>query len=86
MAKTRHIQQRMTQRGIREEWLHLVRQFGVDEGDRCILNRQGCDAVLRELDRQRKHLIKLRESGGVVLVCDGDTEITTYRLDGHRRH
>ena len=86
MAKTRHIQGRMSQRGIHDSMLELVRQFGVDQGDKCILNKKGCNAVLRELDRMRKDLIKMQEKGGVVLVGDGATEITTYRLDSYTRH
>lgn len=86
MAKTRHIQQRMSQRGIQEEMLDLVRQFGVYQGDRCILNKKGCSAVLQELDRVRKDLIKLQEKGGAVLVSDDGTDITTYRLGSYTRH
>lgn len=86
MAKTRHIQRRMSQRGIQQGMLDLVHQFGIEQGDRCVLNRKACTDVLRELDRIRKDVIKMQEKGGLVLVREGDTDITAYRLDSYTRH
>ena len=87
MAKTRHIQQRMNQRGIKSEMLDIVRQFGAWQGDKCILNRKACGALLTELDDLRKHIVKMQEQGGLVLVGnrEEDVEITTYRLESYKR-
>ncbi|WP_281213665.1 hypothetical protein [Shewanella insulae] len=85
MAKTRHIQQRMSQRGIKQSTLELVRHFGTWSGDKQILNRKACAAALIELDRIRKQLIKTKEQGGYVLVEAGGVEITTYALDSYSR-
>jgi len=86
MAKTRHIQQRMSQRGINEQMLELVTQFGSWNGDKCVLNKKACRNVLTELDAMRKRLIKMQEKGGLVLVQDNGSDITAYRLDSYQRH
>ena len=85
MSKTRHIQKRMAKRSIRETMLKMVENFGVPDGDKRVLNRKGCDAVLAELEGMKKDLVKVRERGGLVLVENGDTQITTYALDGYSR-
>ncbi|BDM66086.1 hypothetical protein NFHSH190041_35380 [Shewanella sp. NFH-SH190041] len=85
MAKTRHIQQRMSQRGIKQSTLEVVEQFGAWCGDKQILNRNACDAALRELDRIRHELIKAKERGGYVLVEAGGQKITTYALESYSR-
>ena len=85
MSKTRHIQQRMSQRGIKEEMLELVERFGVWQGDKCIVNRKACSTILKEIDTLRKKVIKLQEKGGLVLVHDNGMDITTYPLDSYRR-
>ncbi|MCE9854363.1 hypothetical protein ACOI2Q_20520 [Shewanella algae] len=85
MAKTRHIQQRMSQRGIKQSTLAIVEQFGTWCGDKQILNQKACEAALRELDRIRHELIKAKERGGYVLVEAGGVEVTTYALDSYSR-
>jgi len=85
MAKTRHIQQRMNQRGIKSEMLDIVQQFGMWQGDKCILNRKACNDVLSELDKIRRDVIKMKEKGGLVLVHDDGADITTYALESYKR-
>jgi hypothetical protein len=80
----------MSQRGIDERLLDLVKDFGVaqERGDveKYILNRKSLDESLRRLDRIRSRLVKARDKGGLVLVSGADgTEITTYRLDSYSR-
>lgn len=85
MAKTRHIQQRMSQRGIKSKMLEIVQQFGAWQSEKCILNRKACNEVLNELDKIRKDLIKLKEKGGLVLVHTDGVDITTYALESFKR-
>ena len=85
VAKTRHIQQRMSQRGINSEMLDMVQQFGTWQGDKCILNRKACNDVLTELDKVRRDVIKMQEKGGLVLVHDNGADITTYSLNSYKR-
>ena len=48
MAKTRHIHQRMNQRGIQQAMLELVKQFGTDTGDKTILNQKALKVAITE--------------------------------------
>lgn len=85
MAKTRHIHQRMNQRGINSQMLEIVKMFGVGAGDKTILNSKAIDAALDELQKLSKRMQKMKERGGIVLVESGDAEITTYDLDSFKR-
>ena len=90
MAKTRHIETRMNQRGIDNQLLELAEQFGTvqERGDveKYILSRKSIDATLRSLDKIRSKLVKARDKGGIVLVAGEEgTKITTYRLDSFIR-
>jgi hypothetical protein len=76
----------MNQRGISQAMLNLAKQFGCESGDKTILNRKSIDAVLKECKRMEANLQKLRSRGGVVIVEDGGTEITTYGLEKYHRH
>jgi hypothetical protein len=81
MGKTRHIQARMTQRGIREELVHLAMKFGFEHHDgRVILNRKGVQELLGEVERIKRAAQKVLEAGGLVVVAQGEALITTYRL------
>ena len=85
MAKTRHIQKRMSQRRIKAEMLNIVEQFGVIDGVKVTLNKKAIDAALEELERLKSDLMKARKQGGFVLVQLGGDLITTYSLDSYKR-
>ena len=85
VSKTRHIQQRMNQRGIRSEVLGVVEQFGSWQGDKCILNKKACNDVLSELERVRRNVIRAQDKGGIVLVEANGAQITAYSLDSFKR-
>ena len=85
MARTRHIEKRMNQRGIRAAMLDIVEQFGVWDGDRLVLNRKGCSCAVRELDNLRRSLLEVESTGGLVLVQEEGVDITAYRLESYRR-
>ena len=86
MAKTRHIQQRMSQRCIGQELIDLICQFGESIGDKRILNRKACQVAMNELDKLRKSLLRAEQRGGLVLVEDRDVQITAYSLDSYKRN
>ena len=85
MCKTRHIQQRMSQRCITKEMIDIAMNFGKVKGDRVIFNRKGIDALLTELEKMKKNALKMRERGGVVVVNVDNFELTTYALNSYRR-
>ena len=86
MAKTRHIQHRMSERSISNAMLKLTRQFGVSKGNKQILNRKGCDAALKALEQLKKDLLRARKRDGLVLVEKDDMLITTYSLSSYSRN
>jgi len=84
MGKTRHIQARMSQRGIKQNMVDLTLQYGVPQKDKTFLNRNGLSALLNELRALEKTVIGMIKKGGVVVVgCDG-TLITTYNLNSYK--
>lgn len=85
MAKTRHISQRMNQRGITAQMIEIVKTFGIDDGNKTYLNKKGIDAALMELNKLSKNMQKMRNRGGIVLVESGESEITTYAIDSFSR-
>jgi hypothetical protein len=85
MAKTRHIQQQMNRRSINDRMLYMIEQFGVNNGDKIILNRKACQSIESELRRLLSDITKLQGRGGAVLVSAGGDLITTYTLDSYRR-
>lgn len=78
MESSMHIGARMNQRGIPKAMVDLALTHGRCEQDKYILDRREVDRRLDELDRERGLLLKVRDKGGVVVVADSDTLITTY--------
>ncbi len=86
MGKSRHIQARMSQRGITEDLVDLTLRFGVPQHDgKVVLNRKGIRALLRELVALNRTAQKALNKGGIVVVECGDTLITTYDLKSYKR-
>lgn len=78
MQTTRHIRQRMSQRGITQAMVELVLEYGVVEGDKYVVGRKEARQRLRELDAERRVLTKILDKGGVEVVASNDVLITTY--------
>jgi len=83
MAKTRHMHKRMNQRGITERVVKMVREYGLEVGDKKVLDRANLDKLLQHLDKVRKDLTRVRDKGGVVVVEVNEAEITAYRVDSY---
>ena len=81
MAKTRHLQQRMSQRGITTEILEMVERFGVCDGDKITLTKKNCQMLSKLLANLKRTADKTAEKGGYTLVACNDTLITAYRLN-----
>ena len=78
MQPTRHIKQRMSQRGISKEMVNLVIAHGVIHGDKYVVGRKEALQLIRELDNERRVLTKILDKGGVEVVTEGDALITAY--------
>lgn len=85
MSKTRHIQKRLSQRGIREELVSIAMDFGIQKGDKVVLNKKAAEAVIVELDLYRKKLKRLADKKGLVVVEADGSLVTAYDLDSYRR-
>ncbi len=85
MQTTKHIQQRMSQRGVSRDMVELVLNHGTLEQDKYVLGRKEALSLLDSLQREERLLKKILDKGGVVVVADGDALITTYNCE-QRRH
>jgi len=77
--------QRMSQRGITERMVEIVSDFGISQGDKCILDKKNIDALLKKMDRFRKDIVKVRDKGGLIVVEADDVHITAYNVDSYDR-
>ena len=81
MSKTKHMKARMSQRGINEEMVNFVMQYAEEvEGDKWIVTRKASAAIVELAERLKRLALRAAQSGGLVVVVRGDTQITTYRL------
>ncbi len=86
MGKTRHIQARMSQRGICQELFDIALQYGEPVQDKVILGKKALQLLLNELQEiERQTLLKAMDKGGIVVVVSGEQLITTYNLNSYSR-
>ncbi len=73
---TRHIKEKMSQRGIHKDLLDVVLIYGVVKKDKVILNRKRCKSILVRLDffykkaralKDTIHIKNLRKSRSIIL-------------------
>ena len=85
MFSTNHFKSRMSQRGISKKVIDLVLDFGKDEGDKLFLDRKETQKIIYQIDNLRNILLKVMDKGGVAVVVEDETLITTYNLDKKHR-
>lgn len=85
MARTRHIGQRMSQRGIKQALIDLTLQFGEDAQDRCVLGRRGLQNLIEELRGLERTAMQALDKGGVIVVQANGALITAYTGDSFDR-
>ncbi|MFT3755279.1 MAG: DUF4258 domain-containing protein [Pseudoxanthomonas sp.] len=78
MHKTRHFQERMNQRGINQQMVDLVMNYGQTEGDRTFISRKGAEKLMEDF----RTLMKILDKGGLVVVTSGDAQLTAYNYQG----
>lgn len=78
MHKTKHFQQRMSQRGIKQDMVDLVLTYGETQGDKIILSRKASAQLMAAV----RTLGKILDKGGLVVVTSGDAQLTTYNYQG----
>ena len=85
MNTTLHFSQRMSQRGVSREMVRLVREYGSLEGEKVVLGQRAAGQVIDELMDELRVLKKIQDKGGVIVVEDGDSLITTYNYPRRRK-
>lgn len=82
MYKTRHIHQRMNQRGITEDMLDIVLEFGIPAGgDKITIDKKNCALLSKFFGHMKKVTDKMAEKGGLTVVANAESLITVYRLN-----
>ena len=82
MKNSIHATKRMAQRGIDNAMIELVLDHGVIDGDKYILNKKNACAYLEEIRQQMRVLMRVIDKGGLVVIPEGNTLITTYNCNG----
>jgi ferric-dicitrate binding protein FerR (iron transport regulator) len=77
---TRHMQDRMNQRGITGDLVELVAHFGDWSGDRLVLDRKALKSAVHSLDALRATMLKALDKGGLAVVEADGQQITTYAI------
>ncbi len=85
MPKTKHFNSRIQQRGILESTIEAAQKYGLPDGDKIILGKKQIDFAIKNLDKERKNLIKARDQGGVVAVEADGVLVTAYRFESFNR-
>lgn len=85
MTRTRHIGQRMSQRGIKRALVDLTLQFGEDAQDKCVLGRRGLQQLIDELRDLQRTAMQALDKGGVIVVQADGSLITAYDVDSYDR-
>lgn len=86
MKTSKHILTRMSQRGITRLMLERVLSLGeAVSDDKIVLNKKIGLKLLKEFDAARKDLLKIIDKGGIALVIEGDSLITTYNYNSYKR-
>ncbi len=81
MNTSTHFYCRMNQRGIRKGLIDLALELGEMDGDRYVLTTRIIDQENEKMRLRKKLLDDARKKGGVVVVAEDGTLITTYHTD-----
>lgn len=84
MNYTQHADRRMNQRGISKKMTDLVLQYGKIEQDKRVLNNKDAKKLLQQLKDEIRIIMKIIDKGGMVVVSEEDSVITTYKYNSYR--
>ena len=83
---TKHLGVRMSQRGITSDMIEFVLTHGVNRQDKIVLRRKDLAKLVPQLEGpQRATALKLLDKGGIVVVEDQGSLLTTYNIDSFSR-
>ena len=78
MIRTKHIVDRMNQRGIGAKMIEMALDHGINKNDKVILDKKCISKIIKEIDSYRKDLLKIMDKGGLTIVVVDDALLTTY--------
>jgi hypothetical protein len=81
---SKHAAARQAQRGISTTMIDYVLTNGQLEKDKYVLGKKEILDILTSIEDEKRLLMKLLDKGGVVVVAEGETVITTYNRTSHR--
>jgi hypothetical protein len=70
----------MSQRGVRQSEIDFVLDHGTVDQDKYVVSKRD---ALREVERLKREIqvaMKIADKGGVVVVAEGESLITTYNF------
>lgn len=65
--------------------VRMVREYGVLDGKKVVLGRRAVGKLIDERTAELRVLKKIQDKGGVIVVEDGDSLITTYKYSGREK-
>lgn len=86
MKYTYHSNIRMNKRGISKEMVEFTLDYGTLDGDAYVTNKKLLHKVIHHLNKQLALAKKLIDKGGVVVVTDNGSVITTYDYESYKNY
>ena len=86
MCRTRHMQQRMSQRRITSEIVKMVGMFGICNGDIITMTGKNSEFLSNVPAKFKRTLDKMAQKGGCTVVNRGRSLITAFRVDSFNRN
>jgi len=83
--QTHHFEHRMNQRGMTRDLIDLALEYGEIEQDRHVLDRKRLQRLLDQHRRIERTILRAMDKGGVVVVEDNGSLITTYTAESYDR-
>ena len=86
MCRTRHMRQRMSQRGITSEIVKMVGIFEICNGDIITMTGMNCEFLSNVPAKFKRTLDKMAQKDGCTVVNRGRSLITDFRVDSFNRN
>lgn len=86
MKYTYHLQNRMNQRGISKEMIEFTLNYGSINGDAYITNKKLLQKMIQHLNKQLTLAKRLIDKGGVIVVTNNGSVITTYDYESYKAY
>ena len=86
MCRTRHMQQRMSQRGITSKIVKMAGMLGICNSDRFTLTGKNSEYLSEVPAKFKRTLDKMAQKGGCTVVNRGRSLLTAFRVDSFNRN